>query len=155
MDFSLSTQDLENFLCNDVFLCHNSGGVFPIDKLPKEKTNKKCFIINSDPSFLPGEHWIAIFFPNKGLAEFFDSMGRNPSFYSELLLDFLLKQNSNGFMYNTKKFQSIKSSTCGMFCLYFLYYRIRGDKFSDLINRFGNNLLQNDSIVTDFYSQKN
>jgi hypothetical protein len=140
MDFSLSTRDLENFLCNDVMLCHNSGGVFAMDKLPQNKNDKKCFIINSEPSFLP---------------EFFDSLAKPPSFYSELLLDFLLKQNSNGFVHNTKKLQSTKSTTCGMFCLYFLYYRIRGDKFSDLINRFGNNMMQNDSIVIDFYSQKN
>lgn len=155
MDFTLSSADLDKFLYSDILLYHNTGGVFSIDNLPRKKISKKCFIINTDPSFLPGKHWVAVFLPSVGFPEFFDSLGKNPSHYSEFLLDFLLEQNSNGFVYNCNRLQSFKSSTCGLFCLYYLYFRIRGFNFVDLVKRFGKNLKHNDLIVTDFYSHKN
>ena len=154
MSFNLSSEDLEKFLYSDSLLFYNVGGVFPIDKLPNKKHSKKCFIINSDPSFLPGKHWIAVFFPPNSLPEFFDSLGRSPSHYSEKLLNFLLEENSEGFVYNCKRLQPSHSSTCGLFCLYFLYFRIRGYSFSNILKRFGTNLEHNDSIVIDFYSIK-
>lgn len=151
MSFNLSTEELEKFLYSDILLYHNTEGVFAIDKIPNKNKYKKCFIINSDPSFLPGQHWIAIFLPSNGLPEFFDSFGKSPSSYSESLLNFLLDQNSKGFIYNYKKIQSSESSTCGLFCLYFLYYRIRGYSFTEILKRFGKNLSQNDLIVIDLY----
>lgn len=151
MSFNLRTSDLEKYIYCDELLLYNSGGVFPMNKLPKEKNNKKCFIINSDPSFLPGEHWFAVFFPTNSLPEFFDSLGRCPSYYSESLLNFLLEENSEGFVYNSKPLQPSHSSTCGLFSLYFLYYRVRGYSFEDILERFGTNLEHNDLIVINFY----
>jgi hypothetical protein len=150
----LSSTDLEKFLFSDRVLCYNSGGVFPINKLPHNSLNKKCFIVNSDPSYLPGKHWLAIFFPPNSLPEFFDSFGKSPSFYSENLLNFLLEENSKGFIYNSFPLQSSSSTSCGMFCLYFLYHRIRGYTFSQILEKFGKNLEMNDSIVVDFYLGK-
>lgn len=152
MSFQLSTEDLEKFLSSDDLLHFNSGGVFPIDNLPG-KITKKCFIINSDPSYLPGTHWFAIFFPKKSYPEFFDSLGRNPKFYSEDIINFLSKENKQ-IAYNCKRLQSTNSSTCGLFCLYFLYYRIRGYSFEKILESFGKNLKMNDLIVIDFYLKR-
>jgi len=154
MTYNLSTEDLEKFLFSDVLLYQNVEGVFAMDKLPMEKNSKKCFIVNTDPSFLPGKHWIAVFIPSNSLPEFFDSLGRSPSHYSEKILNFLLNKNSEGFVYNCKRLQGPQTSTCGLFCLYFLYFRIRGYSFVDILERFGLNLNHNEYIVTEFYSQK-
>lgn len=153
MSFSLTTEDLRKFIYSDILLCLHTGGVLPVDKLPKKKSSKNCFIINTDPSFLPGKHWIAVFIPSNGLPEFFDSFGKTPSFYSETLLNFLLEQNNKGFVYNCAHLQPSHSSTCGLFCLYFLYYRIRGFNFNKILERFGKNLEQNDLLVIDFYNK--
>lgn len=154
MSYNLSTEDLEKFLFNDTFLRHNAGGVFSVDTLPKKDISKKCFVINTDPSFLPGKHWVAVFFPSKSLPEFFDSFGKSPSHYSDSILNFLIEKNSRGFVYNSKCIQSTHSSYCGMFCLYYLYFRIRGIRFEKVLERFGKNLEHNDLIVSDFYLQK-
>lgn len=151
---NLSTQDLENFLNGDDLLLLNAGGVFAVDKLPKKISSKKIFIINTDPSFLPGKHWVAVFFPSNSLPEFFDSFGKPPSHYHQSIFNFLIEHNSRGFAYNSKCLQSAQSSHCGLYCLYFLHFRIRGYSFNAILERFGLNLNHNDLIVSDFFSQK-
>lgn len=154
MSSNLNTLDLEHFLNSDNLLLYNAGGVFPVDKLPHGSFSKKIFIINTDPSFLPGKHWVAVYFPSNSLPEFFDSFGKAPSHYHERIFNFLIEQNSNGFVYNSKRLQSPLSSYCGLYCLYYLYFRIRGFSFENILERFGQNLHHNDLIVSDFFSQK-
>ena len=39
-----------------------------------------AYVINSDPSSEPGEHWIAVYFHKRGRGEYFDSYGLAPAF---------------------------------------------------------------------------
>lgn len=154
MAFNLSTQDLEQFLSADALLLYNAGGVFAVDKLPKNIFSKKIFIINTDPSYLPGKHWVVVFFPTDSFPEFFDSFGKDPTYYNQSIFNFLIERNSRGFVYNSKCIQAVQSSACGLFCLYYLYFRIRGYSFEKILERFGQNLEHNDLIVVDFFAQK-
>lgn len=154
MYYNLSSKDLEQFLFNDSVLLNNVGGIFSVDNLPENVNFKKIFIINSDPSYLPGEHWLAVFFPSNSLPEFFDSFGKSPSQYSQSIFNFLIEKDSRGFVYNCKRIQSTQATSCGLFCLYYLYFRIRGFTFASIMERFGRNLEHNDVIVSDFYSLK-
>ena len=38
-----------------------------------------AYVINSDPSSEPGEHWIAVYFDKRGRGEYFDSYGLAPA----------------------------------------------------------------------------
>jgi hypothetical protein len=147
MLFNLSTEDIYNFITKDTLMLKCFGGVNPLDKLPNNIQLGNFYIINSDPAELPGEHWICVFFPRKSHPEFFDSLGRNPSSYSAAITDFM----GDEYVYNSVKFQPQDSATCGLYCLYFLYHRIRNNSYIDIICRFSGDLQHNDSIVIDFY----
>lgn len=105
------------FACGDSHIKKNFGGVFSRDTLPVRKGRFCFFIVNFDRKHLPGSHWVAIAFKGN-TATYFDSYGRPP--IHEDILNFLEK-NSRIIKYNTGCFQNFKTSTCGLFCLYFLY----------------------------------
>ena len=44
------------------------------------------YVVNTDPSTTPGEHWVVMFFNNQRSAEFFDSYRLHPIVYG--LTDF-------------------------------------------------------------------
>ena len=133
---------------NDEKMFYATKGISPIDKLPKITTPKSLYFINTDPAFLPGEHWVCVFFPEKNSPpEFFDSLGRAPTYYSKNIIHFL----GSRYMYNSIRLQPPQTSTCGLYCLYFLYHRIRGFSFLEILESFSKNLQHNDVVVIDFY----
>ena len=74
----MNTHEIENLLR------HLNGyiGTFSADSIPKLKltSKSKSFICNTDPSYLPGRHWIAMNMYKKGkknILEVFDSYGTN------------------------------------------------------------------------------
>ena len=48
--------------------------VCALDQLEKP-TFPSAYVINSDPSSEPGEHWVAVYFDKRGRGEYFDSYG--------------------------------------------------------------------------------
>ena len=76
-----------------------------------------AYVINSHPSFKPGEHWIAMYFDKHGKGEYFDSYDLRPSMNG---FTAFMERNSNGWMYNNKTVQSLISTTCGHYvCILF------------------------------------
>jgi hypothetical protein len=53
------------------------------------------------------------------------------------------------------KLQPVDSNTCGLYCLYFLYYRVRNVSYEDIVKRFSGDVYHNDSIVINFYKYYN
>lgn len=152
MTYALTSKDIYQFLMKEELLMQATGGIFSIDTLPKN-VKDTIYFINSHPSNLPGEHWLVVYFPEnlkKNTPEFFDSLGKGPNHYSTNITHFM----GNQYVYNTQRLQAHNSSTCGLYCLYFLYYRVRGYSFSNILNRFSLNLKHNDSIVIDFFIKK-
>ena len=86
-------------------------------------THFSAYIINSDPSYRPGEHWIAVYFDKQGRGEFFDSYGLHPDFNG---FTTLMNQNSNEWIYNNKTLRSLFSVVCGYYCIYYVLLRCRG-----------------------------
>jgi hypothetical protein len=64
-------------------------GVFPYDMIPKNISKPCSIIINTDPSYLPGKHWVAISIDSKGNCNYFDSFGEPPNKYK--IIHFLQK----------------------------------------------------------------
>ena len=111
------------------------GGIFPIDVLPLEPIIKKpkLFIINTDVSTGPGEHWLLIYLHTNGVASYFDSYGLPPR--NIFLLNFL-KQNSTRYVYNNSILQGSLSITCGHFCIYFAKRLSQGQNLRKILSRF-------------------
>lgn len=98
------------------------GGVLASDQLPK-KISKKYYIVNTDKSDEPGQHWM-------GVTEHFiyDSFGRSAEELSEFINDRkLINKNNN-------RDQSFIETNCGQRSLAFLVcHAIHGDRISDFI----------------------
>ena len=97
-------------------------GVFSADNMPLDHLSNQSktvyFIVNSDPSYSPGTHWLACVKAPGSILEFFDSYGNPPSFYH-----FSFPSNLR-ILHNQDPLQSVYSSVCGQYCIYFLYFRI-------------------------------
>ena len=106
-----------------------------------------AYVINSHPSSKPGEHWIAVYFDKHGKGEYFDSYGLHPSMNGFIAF---MERNSNGWIYNNKTVQSLFSTTCSHYCVYFILYRCRGYSMHDIVSRFSSNLTENDRNINLF-----
>jgi len=129
-------------------------GVFPIDRLPKRvKVKPSLYVINTDKSNKPGEHWLAVYFPTRGCAEFFDSYGRQPSKYR--LIEKFLKQNSECIIYNKKQLQSIYTGVCGQYCCVFLLNRCKRKSMKNFVKLFNtDNHLKNDVKIKQLFRKE-
>lgn len=126
-------------------------GVFALDKLPQVKKKPACFVINTDKSNRPGTHWVSIFFPLKGCAEYFDSYGRPPK--NEFFIKFLLK-NSNRYIYSNKFIQNLFSDNCGKYCCVFLAKRCQGNSLKKIQKMFkSNGNINNEKIVNELFNK--
>lgn len=143
----MDTITLCRLACSDKTLKRSFGGVFASDTLPKHKTCFRSFIVNLDSKVLPGSHWIAIYF-HKNTAYFFDSYGRPPR--NRHITSFM-KQNSSTIKYNSKCFQDDVSTSCGSFCLYYLYQSIRNKTLKDLDTK---NKKKNEQFIKVFVKRR-
>ena len=123
----MDTLSLWRLALNDYFIAKNFGGVFACNQLP-EKRQHNSFIINLDKSNEPGSHWIALHFLNN-TCFYFCSYGSDPK--NKYINEFIRK-NSKNIEWNKSLFQSLNSTTCGMFSLYFLHKICRFQKL-DLV----------------------
>ena len=125
----------------------NWAGIFPSDKIPFSICRNCDFgiICNTDSSQQKGEHWIAIFLPEYGVPEYFDSFGGPPNV--KIFSDFL----SNGeYIYNSVQIQSDDGFTCGHYCIFFLLCRFIGIRYYDIMSFFTMDLAINDQYVFEF-----
>ena len=88
----MNTIQITCALQQDYFTKKTFCGVFPNDKLPT--TIKKYpygLVVNTDPSGMPGTHWISFYFPLEHTGQYFDSFGNPPEFYHRSFKAFLDK----------------------------------------------------------------
>ena len=76
-------------------------------------------IVNTETSVQAGRHWVVIEL-NHGY--YFDSLA-DFDVMTNKFEPFMLRYN-NQYIFNKTRFQSEYSSLCGLYCLYYLYYRL-------------------------------
>ena len=146
----LTTEDLTLALLSDTYTREQFGDVCSITELPEAKRDN-IYIVNTDPHWLPGEHWVTCYFPEDGPPEFFDSLGHGLEYYHSQFQKFLLTNNMEGYyIYNTCRLQGYGSNTCGYFCMFSCLLRARGIPMNTIVNTFSNELWLNDWMVYEF-----
>ncbi len=125
----------------DQCLQEHFRGIFARDKVPKWLM-PGCFIWNTALHDAKGEHWVAIYISINHDVEFFDSFGEPPRTYGWNI--------SGNVKFNKKVLQSSNSDVCGMYCLFFLYFRCRGLSMKSILDKFSINTVQNDAYVLHF-----
>ena len=142
----MNTQQLRQYMLLDPYIRQYFGGVISSDKLPLTVHKPRIYIVNTDPSSLPGEHWVTLFIDS--VCEHFDSSGIRPRKDFE---NYLIAHGPN-YMFNNQRVQDFKTDTCGLYCLMYAYFRCRGYSFSNILDMFKDNLAINEIIVKYFYS---
>lgn len=149
----MNTYQLEAVMKQDRIARNQFIGVFPMDMLPKKKMewSKRpfCLIVNSAPSTSEGQHWLAVFVDKDGQGEMFDSYGHDATFYDQRL-EVFLKKNCSYHTFNSNELQSLWTSVCGQYCLYFLLHRCRLIPANSIIGLFTRNKEHNDQLVDTF-----
>ena len=141
----LNEIDLKNYinLCKkttQIFL-----GVFARNELPKVKY-PSCFIINNKNKNNIGEHWLAFFYDKDKNCSFFDSYGLPASFYC---LNEFIDFTSISKNYNKIQYQSIDTTSCGYFCLLFLYLKSRNILINQVLT---SNTKKNELILKKIFN---
>ena len=94
------------------------GEVCTKDLLPERKPlDTKAYIVNTDLSDDPGEHWAAVYIRDNRVV-YFDSYVMSPD--KDYILPFI-KRNSSGWIQNKDMLQDPWSKKCGMWCIYIIH----------------------------------
>ena len=107
----------------------NFNGVFPRDLLKSCVYRPGGYIVNTDPSMKPGEHWVALFFDEQNRGEYFDPYGL-PPMHTEII-SFLDQYSRSRWSHNTQQLQSVLSISCGYFCYLYQVFRLNSFFLAD------------------------
>ena len=144
----MNTDQLLRLLHEDAFtgkIVHSvmaKNECWDIYEVLRKTGNTAAIIVNTDPSDMPGLHWVAYYMKDRN-CEFFDSYGCSPQTYN------LPKANQH----NTVSIQSIASMHCGVFVTYYLLCRCRNISLSHILSKFYHDpykLSYNDDLVVNY-----
>ena len=108
---------------------------------------QSLFIYNLEPSYMSGSHWVATYVKDK-VINYFDSFGMPP--FQEIVNH--AKKKNLTLLHQNNQIQSINSTTCGYFCLFFLNEMNKGNSYYDLIDVFNiNNPLYNETFIEQYF----
>lgn len=109
-------------------------GVFSPDTLPERvQAYPSAYVCNTDPSHLPGSHWIVMWIDGFRTAEFFDSFGRLPEHY-DIRIKIFLNHNSKKINCNEIPIQKKNALTCGYHVLFYLMMKCQNYTMNDIVH---------------------
>ena len=137
--------EIDEIISQDKTVMMGFRGIRSADLLPKILQSGQSLIFNASDSDEIGSHWMCLFQEATTL-ELFDSLGNPPNFYD-------LKgklPHSSILTYTNRRLQG-NSDVCGVYCMYYLFYKSRGFPTSKIINDlFSMDRDQNDRYLIDF-----
>jgi len=142
---SLSDSDLCSIA---IFLKLNLVGIYMKDDLKSLKEG--FYIINLQDHNKPGSHWTS-FIKNQNDIYYFDSFGAVPP---QNEYD-LFKRESENIFYNELDLQNIDASSCGWWCIAFLYFmkNTKGtyiERFKKFNKKFSTDTKKNELILKKY-----
>ena len=132
----------------------NFLGVFADDQIRGIKRNQiGTMIVNTDPSYLPGGHWLSLFLRDKDIFVY-DPL----SLYinkSDNLKKFLIRMNKT-LHFNTIQIQRVDSVMCGYHALVFCFVMKNGgneEKFNSFLQTFASyNVIDREQLSLTYYT---
>lgn len=125
--------------------CDKFHGVFLADTVPT-KMRPGGIILNLDSSSEPGSHWIAFWKNDDGSGEYFDSFGNHPPFGA--MVPSLRRLCKSRIIYSKLPLQHETSSSCGLYCIFFIKHKCIGLSFSNILSHFSRSRGLNEIIVS-------
>jgi hypothetical protein len=143
----LNSRQIYRKIQSDEYAKDSFLGVFPRDMIPRFIKYPSSFVVNTDPSQAPGQHWLGFYYDVNGIATFFDSFGLSPEFYG--FSEYLDKTSVN-WGYNKQQLQDNLTSTCGYYAVYFILLKSRGLNLNNVLDFFNtDNFLFNDVKIVN------
>ncbi len=149
-ELPLKTSDFESYINKVPELVGHWAGVKALDQIPKKLKVKSFVIVNLSPSSHPGSHWVVLLRPHKDTLELFNSSGCSNLDNVKPYLKFPFKSQ---IFYNTASVQAPSTSSCGLFCVYFIIHRFLNldQTFDEVMeDSFKPNLFENENTVQVF-----
>lgn len=100
----------------------------PCDAIPMPFNFPCAIVVNEDGSAEPGTHWTALYIRSPTTVWYFDSFGSAPVGQIARFLSHFKDVTSNICL-----FQSIDSSVCGHYCIYFLFMCCKRLTYSSIL----------------------
>lgn len=142
----MDTNKIEEIFLMDEKIRKYFLGIYPIDMVPDLTKTGSIIVVNLDPSFKSGSHWIVLCLREQSMVEYFDSLGKKP----KINIVSNLFRNNQFCVYNINRIQDYNTNTCGLFCLFYSYYACRFCNMESIISCFDDNLKTNEKIVKTF-----
>lgn len=154
---------LDNFVDRyEEFLDFSSDNLFIINTATKEELNE----------VVTGYHWLLVCLEGRrGRVIFFDSFGKNPSDYDDVLnetLDNLSDYTDSALVKSPYRIQNNNSKLCGIYCIFIAEQLFRGlnndrrrrrlpNQLNDIIIKYfsANNFDKNDRFVYNWFKKQN
>ena len=114
--------ELEKAITQDKIISPYFKGVLAADELmpPSQPlTTDNYYILNLDPSWEKGSHWVVVKLCPERKNEYFDSYGWDPPY--KHFIDIL----GNNYIKNNKQLQHPFTTVCGQHCLFYIWNRCR------------------------------
>lgn len=140
----MNSAQIHYILSNDELTRYQFKGVYARDHFNEKTSKPGLYVINTDDSDKPGEHWVAIY--NNGREEFFDSYGNHPSYFGI--------NTTKNVIYNKTRYQNDLSTCCGQYCIYFLTLRCRHHDMGQIKSYLEPSMkMWNDNMVTRYVNK--
>ena len=144
----MNASEIEDALHSNRFAREYLVGVFAADQLPT-KEFPGAYIVNTDTSSQPGQHWVAFSTTEEG-TECFDSFAENPSTYSVYIAEWL---KDNFQVVQCETLQSRDCTVCGQYCIYCTLFRSYGFSYEDMMSSLTESTEVNDKFVCKFVNK--
>ena len=148
---ALNTRQLDQLTFHHPTLAPYFGGTHPCDGIPDpaKVSHPQGFIVNTDPSDLPGRHWLGVWI-EENKCELFDSFGLDLELYETA--DPLIKwlDQFSFVKRNGKSVQSLYDQSCDDYALMFLVAKSQDETMREFEKRFPTNYVANDRKVGEF-----
>lgn len=149
----MNTHDINRILGRNASTKASFIGCYASNQIPKTiYWFPHCMVVNIDPDWLKGSHWIAIYCRSPHIVEYFDPLGIWPP-ASVHIRDYL--SHFNQIHFNADLLQSPHSNTCGKHVIYYIYHRCMGIGLREIIEKFRREKAQKnalpDEIVNRFF----
>lgn len=137
--------EIEQYMLNDKYISKYFRGVYSSDLIPTNLDKKGIYIINTDPSTLPGKHWVVLskLSSYTYTVDYFDSYGEKPINEVQTALNI----SNLCCRYSIKRLQGSHSDVCGDYCVFYAYFVSRGYTMAQFLELFTSNTTNNDMLI--------
>jgi hypothetical protein len=144
------TSEIDKILRRNTITSPFYIGCFAADQIPNASSYPFCVVVNLDPQWADGSHWIALYVLSPSSIEYYDSLAMWPP-PSLPIFNYLL--SFKNIRHNKTPVQSSHANTCGKHVIFFLFQRCSGMEMDVIIKKL-RKLPSPDRFVNEYVQAK-